>query len=332
MNEIIIYNYLSGQATEEEKRQLLAWLQASEANRTLFCKMKAIWQARRLADSVANLNQAHLNKSLAQLNRRIDAFTSPTPLPTSKHRFFYSAVATAAILLVMISMAYLSLVRQNSADKPNDEWVSYAHPANSNEVASFYLPDSTQVWLDRATTLAYPVRFNGDIRKVKLEGTAFFEVRQDAAHPFIVHTPDCKIKVLGTAFSIHTRTPGQQAKTILMNGSVELLDLADHSLARLRPGQQALLSPDDRSVEIREVDAGQMTAWRFGITTLSDLSAGELIHALETMYSIRIEMDTAVLAGRRYHFTFKRSNSPETIVCQLAYITGIPAHIRPSRQ
>lgn len=329
MNEIIIYNYLSGCATEEEKQQLFEWLQASETNRTLFCEIKAIWQARRLTDNVRNQNQAPLKKSLAQLNRRIDALSAPAPFFSKKYSILH-LVAAIAILLIMIS-TYASLRQKKALARPDDEWVSYVHPIGSNEVATFYLPDSTQVWLDQATTLKYPKQFDGDMREVSLEGTAFFEVRKDATHPFIVHTPTCKIKVLGTAFSIHTRTPGQEAKTILMNGSVQLLDLTDEPVGRLRPGQEATFSPYDKSVEIREVDASAMTSWRFGLTTLSDLSAGELVRALETLYSIRIDMDTVSLAGRHYHFAFKRSNKPETTVRQLAYITGKPARIRPSR-
>lgn len=329
MNEIIIYNYLSGCATEEEKKQLFDWLQASETNRTLFCEIKAIWQARRLTDNTRTPHQAPLKKSLAQLNQRIDALSAPTPILGKKYRVL-QLVAAVAIFVIMIS-TYASFRQKKALTRPDDEWVSYVHPIGSNEVATFYLPDSTQVWLDQATTLKYPKRFDGDMREVSLEGTAFFEVRKDATHPFIVHTPTCKIKVLGTAFSIQTRTPGQEAKTILMNGSVQLLDLTDEPVGRLRPGQEATFSPYDKSVEIREVDASAMTSWRFGLTTLSDLSAGELVRALETLYSIRIDMDTVSLAGRHYHFAFKRSNKPETTVRQLAYITGKPARIRPSR-
>lgn len=330
MNEIIIYNYLSGHATAEEKKQLFDWLQASETNRTLFCEIKAIWQARRLTDPVRAPHHPPLKQSLAQLNRRIDALSTPAA-PRTLGKYVFLHLAAAAVVLVVIISIYTSLTQKKYPAGHDDEWICYIHPIDSNEVATFYLPDSTQVWLDKATRLEYPKQFTGDIREVNLEGTAFFEVRKDATHPFIVHTPTCKIKVLGTAFSIHTRTPSQEARTILMNGSVQLLDLADEPMAQLRPGQEATFSPYDKSVEIREVDASAMTSWRFGLTTLTDLSAGELVRALETLYAIRIDIDTASLAGRHYHFTFKRSNKPEAIVRQLAYITGKPARIRAPR-
>lgn len=41
---------------------------------------------------------------------------------------------------------------------------------------SLTLPDGTIAYLNSESSLSYPSRFNGDFRKVKLSGEAYFEV------------------------------------------------------------------------------------------------------------------------------------------------------------
>lgn len=325
MNEITIFHYLTGNATEEEKQQIRNWLQASESNRIYFCELRAIWQARKLTHSENRARQSE--RSLDRLNRRIDILSPPQKAFRPKKNLVYR-FAAAAILLLLVGLSYtLFLLRPGTEDEAG-RWITYVQAADENEVAHFFLPDSSQVWLDKATTLKYPARFHGDLREVRLEGTAFFEVKKDARHPFIVQTPGCTIKVLGTAFSIRSSHADEPAETILMNGSVQLLAPSGTPVARLRPGQQALYSPVAQTVEIREVDARALTSWRIGLVTLSDVSAAELVDTLEATYAIRIAMDTTALEGRRYNFTFKRTNSPQTTLRQLSYITGMPAYLQ----
>ncbi|MCC8199625.1 MAG: hypothetical protein LIP06_13955 [Tannerellaceae bacterium] len=46
MNEEIIFKYLSGEISENEKQQLKEWLQVSAENRYYFFELKSIWQAK----------------------------------------------------------------------------------------------------------------------------------------------------------------------------------------------------------------------------------------------------------------------------------------------
>lgn len=316
MNEIILFKYLEGKASNEEKLQIHAWLQAAEGNRLYLAQLKAIWEGRSLTNQANNKERAE--KSLARLNRRLDALK--VPIYQTKH--IYYRLAAVAVVLLLLMASYGIWQKQRPVPSCHKNWITYVHSAAENDIVTFRLPDSSQVWLDKGTTLQYPLHFNGTLREVQVEGTAFFEVKKDPEHPFIVHTPGCMIKVLGTAFSIHSTAPDQAAETILMNGSVQLLHLSGQPLAQLLPGQQAVYLPDKETVDICDVDAQKLTAWRFGLVTLSNASAGEIVRTLEEAYSIRIAMDTVSLQGRLYNFTFKRAHTPETTLSGLSYITG----------
>ena len=55
MDETIVYRYLSGTATEEEKLQLLDWLKTSPENKAAFFDLKAIWHAKHSISRVIEL-------------------------------------------------------------------------------------------------------------------------------------------------------------------------------------------------------------------------------------------------------------------------------------
>ena len=52
------------------------------------------------------------------------------------------------------------------------------------------LPDGTNVILNAGSRLVYPEKFKGKLREVFLYGEAFFDVRHDSGHPFVVQVND----------------------------------------------------------------------------------------------------------------------------------------------
>jgi transmembrane sensor len=71
----------------------------------------------------------------------------------------------------------------------------FATPAGQRAKMTLY--DGTVVWLNASSTLKYPNRFSAyDVRKVELDGEAFFEVQHNEKVPFMVSTEKMDIRVL----------------------------------------------------------------------------------------------------------------------------------------
>lgn len=319
MKDSIIHNYLSGDATEEEMTQLRDWLKESPGNRSFFYDLKAIWNARHAYQTI---DKATIDHSLSRMNARIDRI-SHTKRPTiRKYGVRYGSIAAIALLCIAISYSYF--YKRETHPRKETSFHTFANLSDAYTIETVHLPDGTTVWLHTNTRLTAPATFDEDKRIVTLEGEAFFEVKQDAKHPFIVRTNAYEVQVIGTSFNVNTRKRIGVSETILMTGSVRLQDKQGTSLAVLRPGQQALYTKKNKKIEIHEVDANALTAWRYGLISLTNVTADEIRQCLEEIYDTPIPLDISSLKGCRYNFSFKRSHKLDTILEQFIYITGIP--------
>jgi ferric-dicitrate binding protein FerR (iron transport regulator) len=104
------------------------------------------------------------------------------------------------------------------------------------------LPDGSTVWLNTQTRLRYS-QGRDSVRRVELEGEAYFTVRHDAAHPFIVHTARLEIADLGTSFDVKAYPGDRAAEATLIEGSIEVrLSGQLHGSASGHPPYAAVLN------------------------------------------------------------------------------------------
>jgi transmembrane sensor len=149
------------------------------------------------------------------------------------------------------------------------------------------LADGTKVWLNAASSLKYPVQFSGKDRLVELTGEAYFEVAKDKQHPFIVHTAQEDVRVLGTHFNVNAYKDEPAIKTTLLEGSVQLSGGTLQKM--LKPGQQAVLSHDQ--INIKEVDTEEAVAWKNGYFMFSNEDLGGVMRKVARWYSIDVQYE-----------------------------------------
>jgi transmembrane sensor len=144
------------------------------------------------------------------------------------------------------------------------------------------LPDGTQVWLNAASSITYPVAFTGKERKVRISGEAYFEVVKDKELPFIVNVDDkSSIEVLGTHFNVNSYADESAIRTTLLEGSVMV------NGAVLKPGQQARIDRERLSV-FNNADIDKVMAWRNGLFNFEDASLEEVMRQLARWYDVEI--------------------------------------------
>ncbi len=112
---------------------------------------------------------------------------------------------------------------------------------------SVVLPDGTSVILNACSRLQYDAtRFLNGEREVNLTGEAYFDVKHDPAHPFIIQSGNINIRVLGTVFNVKAYAEDATVETTLLSGKVEVnFPDNDHSGTRktvqLQPEQKLII-------------------------------------------------------------------------------------------
>lgn len=159
------------------------------------------------------------------------------------------------------------------------------------------LADGTRVWLNSGTHLRYPVRFNGQERRVFLEGEAFFEVYRDTAHPFIVTSGVQQLMVLGTSFCVRAYGDESCIMTTLESGKVNIS--AHNQQVVLLPGYQSKVVRGE--IAVTKVNTSLYTAWYRGQFIFIDQSLEDILNTLSRWYNMEVFYTDPKL--KELHFT-----------------------------
>lgn len=158
------------------------------------------------------------------------------------------------------------------------------------------LSDGTQVWLNAASSLKYPVAFGAGERLVEVKGEAYFEVAPDVKKPFRVEVNQrAGITVLGTQFNVNAYDNEKSIATTLLRGSVRVTARASGSAAGvvLRPGQQAQIGGNGIKVD-EHADTEQATAWKNGLFSFEGMAFADIMRQLERWYDIEVVYEKGI--------------------------------------
>ncbi|MBC5623476.1 FecR family protein [Butyricimonas hominis] len=162
------------------------------------------------------------------------------------------------------------------------------------------LSDGTQVTLNSATDLRYPVIFDENERRVFLSGEAYFEVATDSTRPFYVMTDEVQVQVYGTSFNVNTRRP-EGIQTVLESGKVGIKAIRSGNECVLKPGELACFDPKDGSMAIRQVDPRQYLAWVKGVFAFEDETLENIMTTLSLWYDVEVFYQTESV--KQLHFS-----------------------------
>ena len=193
--------------------------------------------------------------------------------------------------------------------------------SSSESKGYFTLPDGSEVWLNKGSSLSYKGMLDGRKRNVSLDGEAFFDVSPDKDRPFIVHGKDMDITVTGTRFTV-TSYQDQSGAVYLEEGSVTVKG-HDFAETRLAPGQGVVF--DDNSLSWKKVPilAQDHTSWIQDRLVFTNTPLADVFASLEHWYCISVSCtNKGFLEDTRISMTV-RMETPENVFESIALLTGI---------
>lgn len=174
------------------------------------------------------------------------------------------------------------------------------------------LSDGTKVWLNSESEMRFPTRFDPKERVVELRGEAYFEVKSDPSHPFIVMTEQMSVEVLGTSFNLMTYDDEPQMEATLITGSLRVR--RDKQEALLVPGMQAQFDRRDNTMTVRPVYAESYAAWARHMFVFFNEPIESICRKLTRWYDVPIDASSPRLKGIRYSGMIRRAESFNNII------------------
>jgi transmembrane sensor len=256
------------------------------------------------------------------------------PMGGRKHIWW---MAAASLIFATVISGYF--VNKNNINRQPQRATALA--TNYGKRLHTVLPDGSVVWLNGGSTISYTQNLNSNgKREAVLNGEAFFDVKHDAKHPFIVYAGKLRIEVLGTAFNVKAYQSDAFMETTLVRGKVEILNDAN-------AGGDIVLYPNQKvtintryfsSKKIDLVSAGKVvadsaadkpdisaakpamiadniaeTAWLDNKLSFKKEDFVDLAKQLERWYDIKIVFDNDTYLQKHFTGTFSNQGIDEVM-------------------
>lgn len=183
------------------------------------------------------------------------------------------------------------------------------------KVSRVVLPDGSTVWLNADSHISFPERFVGGTRDVGLSGEAYFDVKHDPSHPFVVTTANMVTTVHGTAFDVCAYSSNNTHVTLL-RGSVSVRNTNGTEECFIKPGQMAQVS-DGGKIKLSDADTYAATQWTEGFFYFDNCRFVDMMMELGRWYNVSVVFENEQSMGVNLHFVAEHSDSLSTIVSRI---------------
>jgi len=301
--------YLGGEASADEKNLLEQWYNTVHDEED-----QVINVSTEHPESEADIKQ----RIFANLQLKINEAPQIRKHPGSVRRMVVYIVSVAAtIIFIASSLAWYFNWSKPGGDKANTHIARIIAP----RIMEVILPDGSKVWLSAHSIFKYPKVFLGKTRQVELvEGRAFFDVKHQSDHPFIVKTQSLNITVLGTSFDVSANQKEGTTKVSVVTGKVGVTfnGKRNQHAIMLLPKQQIVLSNASNQIKKEPAQEAVVNLWCKSPLVFEQENLNNIFKALEKQYNTRITVDNKQLLDERISITLSNQHL-DTIMAILSF-------------
>jgi transmembrane sensor len=292
----LLAKFLAGEAGEKEKAAVEKWLGSRVENRELFNKLRSEWK---IMDKMNR--QFDVDSAWNKLHGRITAQGSLSGNETDNRMAFQPRISwrqtfrIAASMLLLVALAIGLSVAVGRSQKVS------VTTADNERLRVITLPDGSTVTMNANTSLSYTKSFRHNTRDVKLSGEAFFNVTPDKTRPFIIHTSQAGIRVVGTSFNVETKGRSNGVEVYVSTGIVKLYQIEnENNNILLHPGE--LGTCISNTIGSKKTSNENSIAWKTGNLSFQGTRLSEAVEFINKIYHVSIvcndpDLDTTMLSG-----------------------------------
>lgn len=340
-----MHKYFRGETSPEEEKLIMDWAEASAENYRLYLEERKIWNALLIHYHIIEEAAHPAPKRFALSNLyKYAAAVAAILVAIGTYRLFggkepvpVSLAEVSEPTLLINNQEHIALtqksfsIEKKTAKIQNDHKnnkLSYQQQDQSSpqpkevmtnrlliphgKTYQLTLSDGTTVTLNAESELIFPSQFDSETREVQLKGEAFFQVAHNEKVPFIVHTEQLDVRVLGTSFNLSCYTEENISRTTLVEGSVRIEQ--DGNYQFIRPSEQYIYNKDTQEKSIQVVDTDIYTSWINNEYIFRNTRLEDILTQIGHWYKIRPEYETQALKEKRFSFTIGRDASLDQII------------------
>ena len=299
-NEVLA-RYLSGECSEEEIILVDTWAKSSPGNKKILARMEYAWNNGKLESldwDIEKLWQKILDETGIELN----SGKKVSVAPFIQSLFSSRLLRITAVLLITFSAPYMIL----KAHKYANENIFTGHLekiiVENGKRMHITLADSSKVILDAGSEFLYSRDFANGTREVYLNGEAYFEVARDEQKPFIVHSNNARITVLGTSFNVRAWEETNTVKVSVTEGKVSLRQEESpekNSEAIITKGFLSILRGKNKPTAPEKTDINSQLAWLKFEMEFTSTPFREVLNQLQRWYDLEISLEETALGEQR---------------------------------
>lgn len=276
--ESLFWKFFAGEASDEEKQELLVWVKQSESNKKTFqASREAYISAKHPAcETVFDPSQAH------------GSFVRRTTPARKMSRWITISAAASVAMLAVLGLSIVLMQRNTPSPAPQLAYTSVA-----NETKNILLPDSSTVIMHHQATLTYSVQEN-KVRRAELSGEAFFDIVHDAKQPFEVHTGDLTIKVLGTSFIVDAQPYSTEVMVRVLSGRVIVSAGANSQI--LNANEEVIYHKNSGALQMQKSFDRNDIAWKTNELAFNAAPLSEVAAKLSKYFGCKIAVTDSIIA------------------------------------
>ena len=108
----------------------------------------------------------------------------------------------------------------------------------------------------------------------------------------------------------------------MVTGRVAFSPTNEDDAVFLKPGEEAVLTENTKSVQKQEIANPNFRAWQNGVLTFNNTNLRQIAGQMEEQFGVTVELAEPSLANCRYTATFENA-SPEAVLTTLSAIGNV---------
>lgn len=300
INPDLVIAFLCGETSTEETLLVKEWIASSDENKASFEALSKIWNASK--DAFPEPADVNTQTAWQKLSNRIENTASEKNQIKKSNSFFIRyTLRVAAVLIPVIFAGYFMVAHFNKA--------KILSLVSTKTIIEKTLSDGSIVKLNKNSTLEYPNEFEDKTREIALNGEAFFTVTPNVDKPFIIHSGNIFIKVIGTSFNVNAYPDNEIINVYVKTGKVLLYTENNKGIkidsAFLIAGDKGFYNRLTKQFEkITQSDSNDMF-WINKTLVFDKTELSEVIKTLTNNYNVKIEVKNNELNKLHLSATFK---------------------------